>query len=100
MMMRMCKQQKLGGAAFSKLKATREREERKCAISLYVFLPKKSVAKAKCKDDDAERTSELGGEEQGENMMETNIEIKAEEKFPAGISVDKDNESDNEVPVV
>ena len=43
-------------------------------------------------------TSELGREEYKENanMMETNIEIKAEEEFPAGINVLKEIEGDND----
>ena len=34
-------------AAHHKLKATREREERRCVICLHVFLRKKYAAKAK-----------------------------------------------------
>ena len=69
------------------MKAIRECEERNCAAYLHVFLQKKYVAKAKCKDKDAECTSELEGEEHGEkaNMVDTNIEIKVEEEFLAGI---------------
>ena len=78
------------------MKATRERDERKFAASLHVFLKKKYVAKAKSKDEDAEYTSEVGEEEHGENtnMMEKNIEIKIEEEFPAGINVVKEIEGD------
>ena len=41
------------------------------------------MAKVKCKDEDAECTSELGREEHGENanMVETNIKIKFEDKL-------------------
>ena len=80
------------------MKANREHEERKSAASLHVFLQKKYVAKAKCKDKDAECTSELGGEEHGENgnMLEINILIKFEEEFPAGINDVKKIEGDNE----
>ena len=87
----MSKRQKLSGAAYRKLKTTKEPEEIKCAASLHVFLQKKYVAKAKCKDEDAECTSELVGEEDGENanMVATNIEIKAGEEFPVGINVVK-----------
>ena len=83
----MSKRQNLSDEAYRKLKATREREERKCAASLHVFPPKKYAAKAKCKDEDAECTSELEGEKHGENanMEETHIEIKVEEEFPARI---------------
>ena len=58
----------------------------------------KYVAKAKCKDEDAEYTSELEGEEHGENanMVKTNIEIKVEEEFPAGINIVKEVEGDND----
>ena len=37
---RISKQQKLSGVVYHKLKATREREERKCAVSLHVVLLK------------------------------------------------------------
>ena len=92
---RMSKQLKLSGAAYHKLKATRERKERRCVASLHVFLRKKFVAEAKCKYMDAECTSKL---EHGENVniMETNIEIKVEEEFPAGINVVKEIEVDND----
>ena len=55
---KMSKQQKLSSAAYRKLKATGEHEERKCAASLHFFLQKKYVTKAKCKDGDTECTSE------------------------------------------
>ena len=60
--------------------------------SIFVFLQKKHVAKAKCKDKDVECSSKLGEEGHGENanMAETNIEIKVEEEFPAGINVVKE----------
>ena len=47
---------------------------------------------------DAECTSEQEGERRGENvnMVETNIEIKVEEKFFAGINVVKEIEGDND----
>ena len=64
----MSKQQKLSDIAYCKLKATKEREERKCAAFFHAFLQKKYVVKATCKDEDAERTSELG-EEENVNMM-------------------------------
>ena len=72
------------------LKATREREGG-CAASLHVFLKEKYVAEAKCKDEDAGCTPKLRGEEHDENvnMVETNIELKVEEEFPAGIDVVK-----------
>ena len=94
----MSKRQKLSGVAYRKLKATKEHEERKCAASLQVFLQKKYVAKAKHKDKDAERTTELGGEEPEENvnMVDTNIKIKVEEEFLAGINVVKRIEGDND----
>ena len=57
----MSKWQKLSSAAYSKLKATRKREGRKCAASLHVFQQKKYVAKVECKDENAEYTSEIGG---------------------------------------
>ena len=63
----MSKLQKLSGATYHKLKATREREERKSAASLQVFHPKKYVAKTKCKHEDVECTLELGIEERGDN---------------------------------
>ena len=68
--------------AHSKSKATREREEIKCATSLHVFLQKKYGVKAKCKDEDAEYTSF--------------IEINVEEEFPAEINVVKEIEGDND----
>ena len=71
------------------MKATREREEIKCAASLHVFLQKRYGAKAKCKDGDAEYTSELGGEEHRENA-------KVKEEFPAGINVVKEIKGDND----
>ena len=81
-----------------KVKATREREERKCAASLIVFLPKKYVAKAKWKGEDAKCTSELGGEEHRENVNieERNIEIKVKEEFPEKINVVKEIQGDND----
>ena len=66
-------------------------------LHLYMFsFRKKYEVKAKCKDEIAECTSELEGEEHGEkaNMVETNIEI--EEEFPAGINVVKETEGDND----
>ena len=59
------------------------------AMFVYVYEIYATVVKAKCKDKDAERTSELGEEEHEDNvnMMKTNIEIKVEEEFPAGINV-------------
>ena len=68
-----------------------------CRI-LQVFLQKKSIAKTKCKDKDAESTSELWKEEHKENanIVETNIEIKVEEEFPAGINVVKEIEGNND----
>ena len=91
----MSKRQKLSGVAYRKLKVTREREERKSAASLQVFKQKKYIAKAKCKDEDAE--SALGRKEceENANMMETNIEIEVEEEFPVGINIVKEIESDN-----
>ena len=88
----MSKRQKLNGAANLKLKATRECEERKCAVSFHIFRQKKYVAKAKCKDEDTECTSKLRGEEHGENvnMVAINIEIKVEEGFSTGINVVKE----------
>ena len=41
----MSKWHKQSGAAYRKLKATREREEGKCAASFHVFLQKKYVVK-------------------------------------------------------
>ena len=61
---------------------------KKCAASLYVFLYKKYVVKAKRKDEDVECRSELEKEENA-NIVETNIEIKVEEEFPSGINVVK-----------
>ena len=77
---------------YCKLKAASEPKEIKSATSLHVFPQKKYVAKAKFKDEDAECTSELGKKEHGENanMMETNIAIKVEEVFPAGINFVKE----------
>ena len=71
------------------MKATREWKEIKCAASLHVLPLKKYIAKAKCKDEVAEYTSELGGEEHGKNVnvVETNIQIKVKEEFPAEINV-------------
>ena len=59
--------------------------KRKYAASLHIFLQKKYVAKAKFKDEDVDFTLELGGKEHEENMdmVETNIEIKVENEFPA-----------------
>lgn len=93
----MSKWKKLHGAAYRKLKATREHKERKCAASLHVFLLKNYIAKAKCKDKDTEYTSKLGREKHGEtaNMVQTNMEIKVEEEFPAGINIVKEILSDN-----
>ena len=56
------------------------------------------IRKAKCKDKDAKCTSEQGGEEHRENanMVETNVEIKVREEFPAGINVVKGIEGDND----
>ena len=84
--------------AYCELKANRECKERKYAASLHVVLQKKYVAKAKCKNEDSECTLELGGEEHEENanMVLTNIEIKVEKKFPAGIYVVKEIEGDND----
>ena len=92
----MSKQQKLSGTAYHKLKATRECEERKYAASLHVFQQKKYIAKEKCKDKDAQYTSELGEMEHRDNvnMVATNKEKKAEEEFPAGIYVIKETEGD------
>ncbi len=80
------------------MKVTREREERKCAASLHVFRQKKHVTKGKCKAEDAGCTSQVGGVEDGENanMVETNIEIKVKDEFPAGIIVVKEIEGDND----
>ena len=88
----MSKRQKLTDAAYRKLKATREREERTCAASLKVFLQKKYLTKVKCKDEDAECTSKLGWEKNQENanMEETNTERRFEEEFSARINVVKD----------
>lgn len=61
-------------------------------LHLYVFLQKKYVAKAKCKDEDAECISKLGGEEHV-NMVKTNIGIKVEEEF---LAVVKEIEGDND----
>ena len=64
------------------MNATREHKKIKYASYLHAFLQKKKyVAKGKCKLEDAECTSELGGEEQEENanMVETNIEKKVDE---------------------
>ena len=92
---RMSKQQKLSGAAYCKLKATRKHKERKWDASLYVFLQKKYVTKAKSKDEDAECTLELGREEHRENVNMGETNIKVEEEFPAEISVVKEIEGDN-----
>ena len=91
----MNKRQGLNGATYCNLKATREHKERKCAASLLVFQLNKYVVKAKCKDKDAECTSELRQEEQGDNanMEEMNIELKLKEEFLAGI---KEIEGDND----
>ena len=88
----------MSGVAYRKLKATREREERKCVAFLRVFREKKYVDKRRCKDEDAECSSEIGGEEHGENMnmVETNIKIKIDEELPAGINVVKEIEGDND----
>ena len=89
---RMSRRQKLSGAANRKLKPTREREKEN-VLHLYMFSYRKTyVAKAKCKDKDAKCSLELEGEKHGENpnMVETNLEIKVEEGFPAGINVVKD----------
>ena len=93
----MSKRQKLDGTSYHKLKATRGSGE-KCAVSLPVFQQKKYVAKAKYEDEDTECTSELVGDEHGENanMVESNIGIKVEEEFLAGINVLKELESDND----
>ena len=94
----MNKRQNLSGAAYRKLKANGEREERKCAESLHVFQQKKYIGRSECKDGDAECTSELEGEEHGENtnMVETNIEIEVEEEFLTEINVVKEIEGDND----
>ena len=57
------------------------------------FLKKKYVAKAKCKDENADSTSEPKAEEHRmkANMVEKNVEIKVEEESPAGINVFKEN---------
>ena len=55
---RLSKYQKLSGAAYRKLKVIRECEKKKSAASLLVFPQKEFVAKAKCKDEDAECTVE------------------------------------------
>ena len=87
----MRKQQKPSSAIYRKLKTTRECDERKCAASLHVLLQKKYVAKAKCKDEGTECTSKVGVGiyEENANVVETNMKIKVEEKFPPGINVVK-----------
>ena len=52
--------------------------------TLHVFQRKIYVTKAEGQDVDTECSSELEGEEHGENsnMVEANIEIKIEAEFP------------------
>ena len=66
-------------------------------LHLYMYSYRRN--KSKIQRDYVECTSEIGGKEHEENanIVETNIEIKAEEEIPAGIKFGQEVVGDDDV---